>query len=56
MSAAYSAKGDKEKGLAELQKTLEMGFRDFPALDDSPYFASLRGDARYAALMRKYRK
>ncbi len=56
LSAAYSAKGDKEKGLAELQKTLEMGFRDFPALDDSPYFASLRGDARYAALMRKYRK
>jgi serine/threonine protein kinase/Tfp pilus assembly protein PilF len=56
LSAGYSAKGDKEKGLAELRKSLEMGFRDFATLDSSPYFASLRGDARYEALVQKYRK
>ena len=56
LSAAYSAKGDKENGLAELRKSLEMGFRDFASLDSSPYFASLRRDARYEALMQKYRK
>ena len=56
ISAAYAAKGDKEKALAELQITLERGFRDFTTLDSSPYFASLRGDARYEALIRRYKK
>ena len=56
LSAGYAAKGDKEKALAALQKTLEMGFRDFPTLDASPYFSSLRGDARFEALLRKYKK
>jgi hypothetical protein len=35
---------------------LERGFRDFTTLDSSPYFASLRGDARYEALIRRYKK
>jgi hypothetical protein len=39
-----------------LQKAFETGFQDFAALDASPYFASLRGDARYVALTQKYRK
>ncbi len=56
ISAAYAGKGDKEKALANLQKTLEMGFRDFDSLDSSPYFAALRGDARYEALVRRYKK
>ena len=56
LSAAYAAHGDKEKALATLQKGFEAGFHDFAALDASPYFASLRGDARFQQLTAKYRK
>lgn len=56
LSEGYSARGDKEKALATLQKSLEMGFHDFDTLDTSPYFDGLRGDARFEALVQKYRK
>jgi serine/threonine protein kinase/Tfp pilus assembly protein PilF len=56
LSEGYSARGDKEKALAALQKSLDMGFHDFGTLDTSPYFDGLRGDARFEALVRKYRK
>jgi serine/threonine protein kinase/tetratricopeptide (TPR) repeat protein len=56
LSAAYAGKGDKEKALAELQKTLNLGYRDFAALDASPYFSSLRADPRYQQLILRYRK
>ena len=56
LSAAYAAHGDREKALATLQKSFEAGFHDFAALDSSPYFASLRGDARYQEMVRRYRK
>jgi len=56
ISAAYAAKGDKDKALATLQKSFEMGFHDFAALDASPYFASLRTDPRFQQLLQHYRK
>jgi serine/threonine protein kinase/predicted negative regulator of RcsB-dependent stress response len=56
LGAAYAAHGDKEKALATMQKAFEAGFHDFAALDASPYFASLRSDARFQHLMQKYRK
>jgi serine/threonine protein kinase/tetratricopeptide (TPR) repeat protein len=56
LSAAYAARGDKEKTLATLQKAFEVGFNDFAALDTSPYFASLRTDPRYVKLTQRYRK
>jgi serine/threonine protein kinase/Flp pilus assembly protein TadD len=56
LSEAYSARGDKEKALAALQKALEMGYRDFGTLDTNAYFDGLRGDARFEALAKKYRK
>jgi serine/threonine protein kinase/tetratricopeptide (TPR) repeat protein len=56
LGAAYAGKGDKEKALAELQKTLNLGYRDFAALDASPYFSSLRADPRYQQLILRYRK
>ncbi len=56
ISAAYAGRGDKEKALAALQKAFDEGFHDFAALDASPYFASLRGDARYEEMVRRYRK
>jgi TolB-like protein/Flp pilus assembly protein TadD len=56
LSAAYAAHGDKEKALTTLQKTFEMGFHDFAALDSSPYFSSLRTDPRFQQLIQRYRK
>ena len=56
LSEAYAAHGDKEKAFATLQKTFELGFHDFVALDSSPYFASLRTDPRFQQLIARYRK
>ncbi|HLB90512.1 MAG TPA: tetratricopeptide repeat protein, partial [Terriglobales bacterium] len=56
LSAAHAGRGDKEKALATLQKAFTAGFRDFAALDASPYFASLRSDLRFQQLIRRYRQ
>lgn len=56
LSEAYAARGDKQEALATLQKSLDMGFRDFAVLDASPYFASLRADSHFQAMMQKYKK
>jgi len=56
LSAAYAARGDREKALATLQKALATGFRDFAALDASPYFSSLRADPYFQQLIQRYRK
>jgi len=55
VSAAYAAQGDKDKAFATLEKALPAGFRDFNAIDASPYFSSLRSDSRYQVLLRRYR-
>jgi tetratricopeptide (TPR) repeat protein len=54
-SAAYSAKGDREKAFTTMQAAFKLGFRDFAALDASPYFANLRSDPRYQQLLSQYR-
>ena len=56
LSAAYAVKGDKEKALAALQKTFNLGYRDFAAIDASLYFVSLRSDPRFQQLIRHYRQ
>jgi len=56
LGAAYGAIGDKEKALNLLGKTLDNGFRDFAALESSPYYAPLRSDPRFERLLQKYRK
>jgi eukaryotic-like serine/threonine-protein kinase len=56
LSAAYAGKGDKEKALATLQRTLNFGYRDFAAIQASPNFASLRDDPRFRELIRRYQQ
>ncbi len=56
LTAAYAAKGDKEKALAQMQKTFKFGYRDFAAINASPYFASLRSDPRFQQLLHHYQQ
>ena len=56
LTSIYSASGDRQKALTELEKALHLGYRDFAALDSSPYLASLRTDPRYQQLLYRYRK
>jgi len=54
-SSIYAGRGEREKSLAELQKALESGYRDFAAIDASPHLAALRSDPRFQELLRRYR-
>jgi len=56
LSSIYAARNDKEKALATLQRALEAGYRDFAALDSSPYLERLRKDPRYQQLIQHHRK
>jgi serine/threonine protein kinase/Tfp pilus assembly protein PilF len=56
LGAAYAARGDKEKALSTMQKAFENGFRDFGAIDNSPYFSSLLTDPRFQKMVQRYRK
>jgi serine/threonine protein kinase/Flp pilus assembly protein TadD len=53
-AAIYAARGEKGLALAELQLSLEQGFRDFAAIDASPSFSALRSDPRFQQLLRRY--
>jgi serine/threonine protein kinase/tetratricopeptide (TPR) repeat protein len=56
LSSFYAGSGEKEKALATLQKSLDLGFRDFLAIDASPSFSSLRYDPRFQQLLRRFSK
>jgi eukaryotic-like serine/threonine-protein kinase len=56
LSSFYAGSGDKEKALATLQKSLDLGLRDFPAIDANPDFSSLRDDRRFQQLLRRFSK
>ncbi len=36
LSSFYAGNGDKEKALATLQKSFDLGYRDFPAINANP--------------------
>jgi tetratricopeptide (TPR) repeat protein len=54
-AAAYAGKGDNVKALAALQQAFDLGYRDFPAVDSTPYFATLRPNPQFQQLLSKYR-
>ena len=54
-AAAYAGKGDNAKALAALQQAFDLGYRDFPAVDSTPYFATLRPNPQFQQLLSKYR-
>jgi eukaryotic-like serine/threonine-protein kinase len=56
LSSYYAGNGDKEKALATLQKSLNVGYRDFPSIKENPAFASLRDDARFKQLLQNSSK
>src|SRR5271157_3857083 len=56
LSSFYAGNGDKEKALATLQKSLELGYRDFPAINANAGFSSLRNDPRFQQLLRRSSK
>ncbi|HXR33013.1 MAG TPA: protein kinase [Verrucomicrobiae bacterium] len=56
LSSFYAGNGDKEKALATLQKSLDLGFRDYPAINANPGFASLHDDPRFQQLLRRFSK
>ncbi len=56
LSSFYAGNGDKEKALATLQKFLDLGYRDFPAINANPAFSSLRNDSRFQQLLHRTSK
>jgi len=56
ISEALAAQGEKEEAIAALEQAMVSGYRDFAAIDASRPLASLRSDARFPQLMRKYKK
>jgi len=56
LGATYAAKGDRAKALETMQKAFQAGFADFAAIDDSPYFDSLRHDPHFQQMLNTHRK
>jgi len=56
LAAVYAAKGDRTKAVESIEKGFQNGFADFSAIDHSPYFDSVRSDAKFQAMLKKYRK
>ena len=55
-SSIYAGLGEREKSLAELQKALDEGYRDFAAIEASPQLAAWRSDPRFQQLLRRYKQ
>ncbi len=51
LSVAYAGKGDKEKALLELQKAIDLGYRDSSAIKSNSHFDSVRSDPRFEKLL-----
>jgi len=55
LSYAYAAQSRMDEALAELERALELDYRDFEALEASPYLSELHEDPRYQRMIARYR-
>jgi serine/threonine protein kinase/Tfp pilus assembly protein PilF len=56
LSSFYAGRGDKVKALTTLQKSFDLGFHDFPAIDANPAFSSIRDDPSFQQLLHRFSK
>jgi non-specific serine/threonine protein kinase len=56
LGAGYAAKGDRAQALRTMQQAFQAGFADFAAIDNSPYFDSIRNDPQFQQMVSTYRK
>ena len=54
IAACHVGLGDIDQALATLEQGLERGFGPIDAVEGSPFFAPLRGDPRFVALVESY--
>ncbi|HEX8816501.1 MAG TPA: protein kinase [Terriglobales bacterium] len=55
IGATYAAMGNRAMALSTMQKAFDAGFADFAAIDNSPYFNSIRNDPRFQEMLKKHR-
>jgi len=53
LACAYALKGDKERALEALERSVESGFEDPEHIEKDDDLASLRGEPRFQALVQK---
>ncbi len=56
LARAYALSKDKRRALAALRRSVENGFSELDQLEKNPDFASLRGEADYAAIIAMLKK
>ncbi len=56
LACAYAANGENEKAIATMKKAFDGGFRDFKAIEASPYLAKLNSDPKFEKLIQQYKK
>ena len=52
---AYARKGDRKRALADLQTSVDKGWKDLAALQQEEAFAPLRQDAEYQRILLAWR-
>jgi len=55
IGAAHAGLGNVDEALASVKLGLELGFKNFDAIEGSPYFATLRDDPRFSALLASHK-
>ncbi len=53
LSIAYAGRGDNEKSLTELQRAIEVGYRDADAIKSNPRFDAFHSDPRFQKLLER---
>jgi serine/threonine protein kinase/tetratricopeptide (TPR) repeat protein len=56
LACAYSAQGDVGHATSAMKQALQLGFRDFAAIDSSPYLQNARANQRFMKAVDEYRR